>query len=106
MTSPKILVLLASCWALAIAAIAGPANLPLAGQNPATASPGKTNFSELSEAADKAREENRDDDAIRLYRQALGLQPSWKQGLWFLGMLLYDKDQYSEVRDLMRRFVA
>lgn len=62
-------------------------------------------FAQLSEAAAKARDEQRDEDAIRLYREALSLKPTWKQGLWFLGTLLYDKEQYPEVRDLMRRFV-
>jgi len=79
---------------------------PSTQHSPAPPPPSSSDFAALSEAADKAREENRDDDAVRLYRQALTLQPAWKPGLWFLGMLLYDKDQYAEVRDLMRRFVA
>jgi len=106
MTTPKILVLLACCCALAIPVVAQPSNPAPAGQKPATAPGGPSTFTQLSEAAAKAREENRNDDAVRLYRQALKLEPKWKQGLWSLGMLLYDKDQYAEVRDLMRRFVA
>lgn len=66
----------------------------------------KATFDQLSAAAGKAKDENHDDDAIHLYRQALSLQPDWKEGLWYLGVLLFGKAQYSETRDLMRRLVA
>jgi predicted Zn-dependent protease len=105
MTTPKILLVMA-CWACVIPAVVGQESRAPAAQKPATASAPTSDFATLSEAAGKAREENRDDDAVRLYRQALQLQPAWKQGLWFLGILLYDKEQYPEVRDLMRRFVV
>lgn len=106
MTSPKILVLLACSWVFAISSLTGLWTTALAQQKPASASPRTSNFAALSESAGKARKENRNDDAIRLYRQALNVQPDWKQGLWFLGILQYEKEQYPEVRDLMRRFVA
>jgi predicted Zn-dependent protease len=70
------------------------------------AAPKPTSFEQLSRAADTARNENRDDEAIHLYRQALKLQPSWKEGLWNLSTLVYEKDRYPEARDLLRRFVA
>jgi tetratricopeptide (TPR) repeat protein len=63
-------------------------------------------FEQLSKAADRARSENRDDEAIRLYQQGLTLQPGWKEGLWYLSTLLYEKERYPEARDLLRRFVA
>jgi len=107
MISPKTVVLLACSWAIAIPFFIGLPSAGFAQQKPAvTSSHTSPNFALLSEAAGKAREENRNDDAIRLYRQALNVQPDWKQGLWFLGLLLYEKEQYAEVRDLMRRFVA
>ena len=102
MTTQKILVVM-SLWVCAIPALVGQGTTSTSQH---AAAPAVPDFAALSEAADKAREENRDDDAVRLYRQALALHPAWKQGLWFLGMLLYDKDQYAEVRELMRRFVA
>ncbi len=105
-SGPKIVVLLACSWALAISSVTGLCRTASAQQNPAVTSPRSSEFTALSDAAGKAREENRNDDAIRLYRQALNLHPDWKQGLWFLGILLYEKEQYPEVRDLMRRFVA
>jgi tetratricopeptide (TPR) repeat protein len=107
MINQKIVVLLACSWALAISSVTGHGSTALAQQKPpATSSRTTPDFAALSDAAEKARQEGRNDDAIRLYRQGLSVQPDWKQGLWFLGMLLYEKEQYAEVRDLMRRFVA
>jgi len=106
MKSPKIVVLLACSLVFVISSLTREWSTALAQQKPTVASPRTFTFTELSEAAGKAREENRNDDAIRLYRQALSVQPDWKQGLWFLGILLFEKEQYPEVRDLMRRFVA
>jgi len=63
-------------------------------------------FSQLSEAANKARDDNKDGEAIELYRKALALQPDWQEGLWYLGSLLYERQQYSAGRDVLRRFVA
>jgi tetratricopeptide (TPR) repeat protein len=65
-----------------------------------------SSFSQASQAAIRARDEGRSDDAVRLYKQALVLHPGWKDGLWSLGTLLYDKNQYAEARDVLRRFVA
>ncbi len=64
------------------------------------------NFKEVSQAADRARAENRDDEAAGLYEQALHLRPEWKEGLWYLSTILYDKELYANARDLLRRFVA
>lgn len=66
----------------------------------------KASFEQLSAAASKAKDENRDNDAIELYKQALSLQPTWKEGLWYLGVLVFGREQYPETRDLMRRLVA
>jgi predicted Zn-dependent protease len=65
-----------------------------------------SSFEHLSQAAERARSENRDEDAIGLYQQALALQPAWKEGLWFLSTLLYEKERFSEARNLLRRFVS
>jgi len=63
-------------------------------------------FEQLSREADRARDENRYQDAIRLYRQGLEIKPTWDEGLWSLSTLLYEKEQYSDARDLLRRFVS
>jgi tetratricopeptide (TPR) repeat protein len=63
-------------------------------------------FDRLSKLADTARQQNRLDDAIGYYRQALKLRTSWKDGWWYLGTLLYDQDRYPEARDAFRKLVA
>jgi len=63
-------------------------------------------FTQLSEAAAKARDANQNDEAIQLYQKALGLRPEWKEGLWYLGTLLYEKERYGGARDILRRFVV
>ncbi len=66
----------------------------------------KPNLDQLLQAAGKARDENRDDEAIRLYRRAVAEQPESEQGLWYLGTLLYEEQQYAEARDVLRQFVT
>lgn len=63
-------------------------------------------FDELARRAAQAREANRDQEAIGLYRQALVIQPDWKEGLWFLSTLEYEKERFQDARDNLRRFVA
>jgi tetratricopeptide (TPR) repeat protein len=77
---------------------------------PASGTPVSTaeasNFDQLSREASRAREESRDDDAIRLYRKGMEVRPTWDEGLWYLSTLLYNKEQYPESRDLLRQFVS
>src|ERR1017187_960160 len=75
---------------------------------PPKAAPGESgaSFNQVSQAAARARDEGRDNDAVHLYPQALALRPGWKEGLWSLSKLLYQKEQYPEARDVLRRFVA
>ena len=63
-------------------------------------------FEQIAQAAELARNENRDDEAIRLYAQALKLRPDWQEGLWYQGTLLYQKEEYGQACDVLRRFVA
>ncbi len=73
----------------------------------ATASaPARASFEQLSQAAAQARNEMRDDEAIRLYREALKLRPGWQEGLWYVGALLYENKRYPEARDALRRFLT
>jgi tetratricopeptide (TPR) repeat protein len=78
---------------------------PMAVAQHASAAP-RQSFDQLLQAAEKARDESRDDDAIRLFRRALSQQPESEQALWFLGTLLYEKGQYPEARDVLRQFVT
>src|SRR5215510_1010266 len=63
-------------------------------------------FSALSTAAENARVAERDDEAIPLYERALALKPAWKEGLWYLGTLFYQRGRYPDACDLLRRFLA
>ena len=67
---------------------------------------GDESFDQLSKAAEQAFNEARDEDAIRLCRMALVKQPEWEQGLWYLGASLYQKQQYADARDVLRRFMT
>jgi len=86
-----------------LAACACPA-LPIAGQESSAASP--QTFDQLLKAAEKARDENRNDESIGLFRRALSQQPESQEALWYLGSLLYEKEQYAEALDILRQFVT
>jgi tetratricopeptide (TPR) repeat protein len=87
--------------ALSLAAFLGPASV--AEQKVAEAAPAA--FKRVSDAATKARTQNHIEDAIGLYRQAVKLRPSWAEGWWFLGELLYEQNKYPEARDSLRRLI-
>lgn len=63
-------------------------------------------FNALAKQADKAREENRLNDAIALYLQALQVNPKWAEGWWYLGSIFYDRDRYTEGREALRNLLA
>ena len=53
-------------------------------------------FSELAARAKQASEENRLDDATRLYTKAVTIRPNWADGWWSLGTLEYDQNHYAK----------
>lgn len=63
-------------------------------------------FNQLLQSAEKAREENRNDEAIQLFRRALVDKPDSEEALWYLGSMLYEKEQFTEARDVLRSFLA
>jgi len=63
-------------------------------------------IAKLAADANKARDEERVDDALRLYRQALTLAPAWAEGWWQTGTLEYARDRFPACRDAFRRFTA
>ncbi len=63
-------------------------------------------FDQVARQAAQARESERLDEAIRLYRQATRLRPSWTEGWWYLGTMFYELDRYEEGRDALRRYLA
>lgn len=71
-------------------------------KRPAAAPP----FEQIAKQASAAKDQNRLDEAIELYRKGVKLRPSWVEGWWFLGTLLYDQDRYPDARDAFRRFTG
>jgi len=63
-----------------------------------TRSASASGFDALVKKADAARESDHTEEAMRLYKQAVGIKPSFVEGWWYLGMLHYEADQYSEGR--------
>jgi len=68
----------------------------------APTAPQKAAFDKFSKQADEAREAGRLEDAIRLYNQALELNPKWMEGWWYLGSIFYDRDRYSEAAEALK----
>jgi len=87
--------------ALSLAALLG----PVAAADQKAPEGASAAFDRVSKAATEARTQNRAEDAIKLYGQGVVLRPSWAEGWWFLGELLYDQNQYSEARDSLRRLI-
>jgi len=63
-------------------------------------------FADVSRRADRARQGNHLEEAIRLYRQGVKLRPRWDEGWWYLATLLYETDRYPDAREAFRRFLA
>ena len=63
-------------------------------------------FEMLARQADEAREANRLDRALSLYRQAVKLKPDWDEGWWAVGTIAYDQDKYAECASAFRRLTA
>jgi tetratricopeptide (TPR) repeat protein len=70
------------------------------------AAPTDTAFDRLAKAAEDERTAGRLDEGARLYQQALKLRPSWTEGRWYLGTILYSQERFEEARDAFRRVVA
>jgi tetratricopeptide (TPR) repeat protein len=81
-------------WVVALLAIL--AQTPAAGPS----------FAELSRKAGEARDSNRLDEAVALYRRALKLKPNWADGWWAVGSITYDQDKYAECAPAFRRLVV
>jgi tetratricopeptide (TPR) repeat protein len=96
--------LLAALGTLAALAACTCSAFPIAGQE--TSAAPQQSFDQLLKAAETARDENRDDESIRLFRSALAKQPESQPALWYLGTLLYEKEQYAEALDVLRQFVT
>src|SRR5689334_23341618 len=74
-------------------------------QKPAQPSKSPPEFQRLASDASKAREANRTEEAIGLYRKALKLDLRWNEGWWYLGTLYYDGDHYKEGTEAFHNLV-
>lgn len=93
--------------ALLALAAAQPQRAGAAPQSAAAQSTGPaSSFQQIALQARQAREEDRTEDAIRLYGQGVKLKPDWDEGLWNLATLLYEKDSFLEACGVFRRFLA
>jgi len=62
-------------------------------------------FDDLVLRAAAARQAGDSAAALALYREAVGIRPSWSEGWWYLGMISYDSDQYSDCRAAFSQFI-
>lgn len=62
-------------------------------------------FVDLAARARAARDSSRLDQAVALYRQALALNPAWKDGWWALGTIYYDRDDYRDAAPAFQRLL-
>ena len=63
-------------------------------------------FASLVKAAAEARESEHPSGAIPFYRQALDLRPDWAEGWWYLGVLLYDGNQFPDAIPAFQKVLA
>jgi tetratricopeptide (TPR) repeat protein len=84
---------------------AAPPAAPRASAPAAKPSPAAS-FDDLARRAGEAREANRLDEAVTLYRAGLKLRPGWDEGWWYLATILYEKDRFGDAREAFRRFVV
>lgn len=68
--------------------------------------PDQASFDRLYLAAQQARDENRDNDAISLLQKALVLRPESEEALWYLSTLFYEKSEFAESREVLRQFLT
>ena len=65
-----------------------------------------TAFDQAVRLGDEARQADKLSEALDHYATALKLRPSWKEGWWNTGAILYEQDHYPEARDAFRNLVS
>src|SRR6266700_1462850 len=73
---------------------------PLSGQS------AQPSFQTLSVQAEAARDAKQLEKALGLYQRALRIRPNWDEGLWNLGSIAYDLDQYGECAEAFGRLAG
>jgi tetratricopeptide (TPR) repeat protein len=72
----------------------------------AQAKSGTESFDAVAERADAARDRDRLDEAVSLYKKALALRPKWAEGWWSLGTIEYDRNDYRAAATAFRQLIA
>src|ERR1700739_623451 len=67
--------------------------------------PATESFDSLAKRAAEARDSNRLDEAVTLYKKALALHPKWPEGWWSLGTLEYDRNNYTSAASAFRQLL-
>ena len=63
-------------------------------------------FETVARGADQDRQSGQLAEALNLYSEAVHLRPSWAEGWWWQGSILYEQDRFSEAEAPFRRFIA
>jgi tetratricopeptide (TPR) repeat protein len=68
--------------------------------------PSTPQFEAVARAAAAARDSSSFDEAVKLYKKALELEPDWDEGWWNLGSIQYDRDKFAECTPAFERLAA
>ena len=66
---------------------------------------GADTFDSLAQRADAARDSDRLDEAVVLYKKALAVRPKWEEGWWSLGTIEYDRNNYRAAASAFRQLL-
>ncbi len=72
---------------------------------PGAAQQAAGNFDAIVASATAARDQGDTASAVRLYAQAVEINPQWPDGWWFLGVLQYGANQFAPARDALTHFI-
>jgi tetratricopeptide (TPR) repeat protein len=67
--------------------------------------PTPESFDSIAQRAAAARDADRLDEAVLLYKKALAVRPQWAEGWWSLGTLEYDRNNYRSAAAAFRQLV-
>ena len=67
--------------------------------------PGAESFDSLAQRAEAARDSDRLDEAVVLYKNALAVRPKWAEGWWSLGTIEYDRNNYRVAASAFRQLL-
>jgi tetratricopeptide (TPR) repeat protein len=83
-------------------------SVPIAGPTAAFAQSADqfVSIDDLAAQAAAARDAGRMQEALALYRKAIGIRPAWDEGRWYVATLLYELDRYEEARDAFAEVLA